>query len=678
MGKKIGDAFIAVKAETDKGVESSIRSRFMLSGRKAGLGFGASFKAGLAPVLAGIGGLFAATKAVDFVKGIIGAASDMNETQSKVNTIFGKSAAAINAWADTAATGFGQSKQEAEDAAATFSVFGKAAGLTGGKLVKFSEGLAGLAGDLASFSNTSPQEALQAIQSGLQGEAEPLRKYGILLDDASLRQEALALGIVKTTKTALTPQQRVLAAQALIFKQTKTQQGDFARTSGGLANQQRILAAQFDNVKTKLGQGLLPIALRVVKLFSGMLPILLSFGSRAGAAFDVAKDKAVQFVKGIDWSPFIRLAQTVVKVVRDDLAPGLRDIAISYGPMIKAVLVGAFAALWGAVNALSPVLSTVGGALKAIFGFIADNKPTVLTFVGVLVAYQLALKAIALYGRIVTAVQIAWSAAMAASPIGLVVVGIAALAAGIVFLATRTRFFQALWGAVWGGLKAAFSATVGFLRSKLGLIALALGPIGAIAWIAANWSTVWGLVTGAISGARDVIMTVVRTIVMTFLNMVGAIIHGAAKAFGWVPGIGGKLKSAAKAFDKFKNDVNRSLGGIKDQDVNIQVHYLGTNKIPAGLLHGIGVMAEGGIVKARPGGTLKILGEAGQDEAVVPLPNSSVAGGGDVAGLGGMMRLHPDDLRALAELLGRVVIAGIGAGGGVTGYQAFRGAQGAW
>ena len=75
----------------------------------------------------------------------------------------------------------------------------------------------------------------------MRGEAEPLRQYGVLLDDASLRQAALELGIISTTKNALTPQQKVLAAQALIYQQTGTAQGDFARTSDGLANKTRIL-----------------------------------------------------------------------------------------------------------------------------------------------------------------------------------------------------------------------------------------------------------------------------------------------------------------------------------------------------------------------------------------------------------------------------------------------------
>lgn len=186
------------------------------------------------------------------------AASDLNETVSKSSVIFGDGAAEVQAFADTAATAIGQSKQTALDGAATFGVFGKSAGLAGKDLAKFSTDFVTLASDMASFNNTSPEEAIDAIGAALRGEAEPIRRYGVLLDDASMRQEALRLGLIKTTSEALTPQNKVLAAQELIFKQTKDAQGDFARTSDGLANSQRILEAEFQNSKAALGQNLLP------------------------------------------------------------------------------------------------------------------------------------------------------------------------------------------------------------------------------------------------------------------------------------------------------------------------------------------------------------------------------------------------------------------------------------
>jgi hypothetical protein len=156
----------------------------------------------------------------------------------------------------------GQSKKQAVSAASTFATLGKAAGLTGKDLSKFSIGFVKLASDLASFNNTSPEDAIQAIGAALRGEAEPIRRYGILLNDATLKNEALALGLIKTTKEALSPANKVLAAQAAIYKQTSDAQGDFGRTSDGLANSQRILAANIEDVKITLGESLLPVALK--------------------------------------------------------------------------------------------------------------------------------------------------------------------------------------------------------------------------------------------------------------------------------------------------------------------------------------------------------------------------------------------------------------------------------
>ena len=163
------------------------------------------------------------------------------------------------------------SKQAALDAASSFGVFGKSAGLTGGPLAKFSNDLVQLSGDFASFYNTSPEEALTAVQAALRGESEPIRKYGILLDDATLRQKALELGIVSSTKNALTPQQKILAANAAIYDQAGVAMGDFSRTSGGLANQQRILQAQLANVRATIGRGLLPVVTAGAKALNNFL-----------------------------------------------------------------------------------------------------------------------------------------------------------------------------------------------------------------------------------------------------------------------------------------------------------------------------------------------------------------------------------------------------------------------
>lgn len=186
----------------------------------------------------------------------IKAASDFQEATSKVNVVFGRASKSIKNFADGAARNLGQSKQSVLDAAGVFGTFGKAAGLAGDDLSTFTTDFVTLSTDLASFNNTTPEEAIQAIGAALRGESEPLRRYGVLLNDAVLKQEAMTLGIYDG-KGALTAQQKVLAAQQAIYKQTGDAQGDFMRTSDGLANSTRTLKAVMDDAKVAIGQAFL-------------------------------------------------------------------------------------------------------------------------------------------------------------------------------------------------------------------------------------------------------------------------------------------------------------------------------------------------------------------------------------------------------------------------------------
>ena len=253
-----------------KGVATAIQQFKQLDGSTQKAAF--AFKKLLIP------GAIAATGAiVAFTKGVlpaINAASDLEESMSKNNVIFGDAASAVSSFANEAARALGQSKTQALAAASTFGTFGKAAGLAGQELATFSTDFVTLASDLASFNNTTPEDAINAIGAALRGESEPLRRYGVLLNDATLKAAALELGIYDGTG-ALTAQQKVLAAQKVIYEQTTDAQGDFARTSDGLANQQRILAAQVENLQAKFGELLLPVFKRVVQYINdNVLPAL--------------------------------------------------------------------------------------------------------------------------------------------------------------------------------------------------------------------------------------------------------------------------------------------------------------------------------------------------------------------------------------------------------------------
>lgn len=277
MAVKLADAVVEVATDNtklDKGLGDAQKKTSSWGSVITGMLQGA----GIAIANAAVG---LAQSAVGQIGGLISSASDLSETIAKTGEIFGGSADAIVRWSDTASVAFGQSKQQALDAAATFATFGKAAGLSGDNLVDFSTGLTQLASDLASFNNTSPEQAINAIGAALRGESEPMRAYGVLLDDASMRAQALKMGLIETTKEALTPQQKVLAAQQLILAQTATAQGDFARTSEGLANSSRSASATLEDLKATLGNALLPMVEAVMgalnKFLQAVLPPLREF-----------------------------------------------------------------------------------------------------------------------------------------------------------------------------------------------------------------------------------------------------------------------------------------------------------------------------------------------------------------------------------------------------------------
>lgn len=342
---------------------------------------------------------FAAAGAVAVKFGIdaVKSASDLSETISKTGEIFGDSAKDVENFASTAAKRLGQTKQQALDAASTFAIFGKSAGLAGKDLVEFSTDFTILASDLASFNNTSPEDAINAIGSALRGEAEPLRKYGVLLDDASLRQAALELGIINTTKNALNPQQKVLAAQALIFKQTSLAQGDFERTSEGLANQQRILAAQIENVKTTIGTALLPIVLQMTTLFATyVLPLIEelgnafsgdgkeSFKNRMQAVVETIRNVVLPVFNGLrnafntiknalvenndELQPFYNSMKAIANFARDILAPVIGNVLGSAFTVLGKIVSGLINTFASFVSTLTRIYNTIKGIIDAIKG----------------------------------------------------------------------------------------------------------------------------------------------------------------------------------------------------------------------------------------------------------------------------------------------------------------------
>lgn len=277
----VADAAAAVRADLRPFEQDLKSSKATKPVEKFGTSISNTLKGALSPaaLIGGFAGGFAAFKAADFLGESIGAAAEFQDTVSATGVIFDEEfTPALERWAETAHASFGASKQDALAAANQFAVFGKSAGLAGQELVDFSTEMVQLGGDLASFFGGTTQDAITAVGAALRGESEPIRRYGVLLDDATLRQRAFEMGLISTTKNALTPQQRVLAAHAEILAQTTDAQGDFVRTSDGVANQMRETQARIENLQIEIGEALLPVMADLLGLVNDLIDGLDELG----------------------------------------------------------------------------------------------------------------------------------------------------------------------------------------------------------------------------------------------------------------------------------------------------------------------------------------------------------------------------------------------------------------
>jgi hypothetical protein len=273
-----------------------------------------------------------------FVKSSVTAGSNLAESLSKSNTVFGDQAATIEKWSGTASTAFGQSKQQALDAASSFGNMFVQLGIGQGKAAEMSTAMTELASDFASFHNADITEVLTAQQAAFRGEYDALQRFVPTINAAAVEQKALAMTGKKTTKE-LTAQEKALAVQALMMEGAGDAAGDFARTSDGLANKQRILSAKFADVQAKVGQALIPILLKlvgvgeaIVAFFAGLSPeVQTAIGVVAGlgvAIFTIVK--AVQAWTAVQAALNAVMAMNPIGLIVIAIAAFVAAIVIAY------------------------------------------------------------------------------------------------------------------------------------------------------------------------------------------------------------------------------------------------------------------------------------------------------------------------------------------------------------
>jgi hypothetical protein len=257
---------------------AAVGSAFGAAGTTQGAAMGAGVAGGLGRAVPQIALALAALGVADFFGNAIDKASDLNESANAIKVTFGDAADEVAKLGETSATRLGLAQVDFNALSVRFSNFAKVVAGDSRGVADVLDELTTRAADFASVMNIDVAEASVLFQSGLAGETEPLRRYGIDVSAANVQQTAWRLGIAEAGEE-LTEQQKVMARYAAIMEQTQQVQGDFANTSDQLANSQRINQARFDDAAAAIGTALLPAATKFAEFTAEkLLPLLERMG----------------------------------------------------------------------------------------------------------------------------------------------------------------------------------------------------------------------------------------------------------------------------------------------------------------------------------------------------------------------------------------------------------------
>lgn len=290
-------------------------------------------------------------------------ASSLEQSQGAVQSVFGKSARVVERYAATSATRLGLAGSAYRDLSAVVGSQLKNMGQSQGEAAKSSDKLISLGADLAATFGGSVSDAVGAVGSLLRGERDPIERYGVSLKQADIDAGVAAKGLGNLTGAALKQAQSQVTLE-LLTKQTAGAQGAFSRESNTLAGQQARLGAQFEDVKAKLGRGLLPMLTATAAWVNErLLPAAKRLGGELAARLGPAMAQVGAFIRNRLVPAATQLYQWfVLKIV-----PGIRSYVT---PVINGAR-QAFERIGSSIRGNSENLGKLGRAIKSMAEFAA-------------------------------------------------------------------------------------------------------------------------------------------------------------------------------------------------------------------------------------------------------------------------------------------------------------------
>lgn len=272
--------------------------------------------------------------------------------------------------------------------------------------------------------------------------------------------------------------------------------------------------------KTVLSAGKVALSFAKVGLSAGKMGVNLvrgfaSASSAASSSTGLAGTLGGAIRKGLSPSTYASAFATLRlrgMYAVDALKTGIRSIGSTAATMAGSIKSAAVSAGTSAWSGITTGLSAVGRGMKtaalATRDFAKAQYESAVANARAALAWAAAkVKTLAQAAAtgIATAAQWLWNAAMDANPITLIIIGIAALVAAVVLIATKTTWFQDLWRVAWGGIQAAFSFTWNFIKDHWRLlVGIITGPIGiATIFVIDHWRQITGAAVAAFNWVRD-------------------------------------------------------------------------------------------------------------------------------------------------------------------------------
>lgn len=202
--------------------------------------------------------------------GMFKAASDLNENLNKTDVVFGELASDVEEWSKTTLNNFGIAQSSALEMTSYFGDMATSMGLTTEQAAEMGKELVGRAGDMASFKNVSLEVAQNGLAAIFTGQAQSLKKFGIVMTEANLEAYALANGFAKQYKD-MDQAEKVMLRYAYVMDMTSNAEGDFIETSDGAANSVRVAQESLKEAAATLGQEVIPLVLPLIQTVTDLV-----------------------------------------------------------------------------------------------------------------------------------------------------------------------------------------------------------------------------------------------------------------------------------------------------------------------------------------------------------------------------------------------------------------------